>query len=139
MHPDHVLAGLRRELERFPERADEIKAEMAHVDGQPRPVPQADSPAPSRLDRARAYLAGLRRELSRAEKDRHKEISAEIKSVERDLKASPEPEPALEAAVEPVAEPEAPAEPSPVPEAPVAEPAPEAPAEAPADAKAKSA
>jgi len=82
MHPDALIAGLRRELQRAPERKTEIEAEIAAVDKQPRPEVLPENPD-VRVDHQAAYLEGLRQELRRAEPERHKEIKAEIARVEK--------------------------------------------------------
>lgn len=80
MHPDAIITGLRSELERYPERKQEIEAEIRAVDRQARPAALPESPVLV-ADPDREYLAGLGRELERAGKDRHDEIRAEIKRV----------------------------------------------------------
>ena len=103
MHPDEVIAGLRRELERAPERAEEIKAEIERVEKLPRPATRPEEPTKT-ADLARDYLAALKVELRRAP-ERAKEVEAEIKRVEAGLsekKAAPKraskPEPSDEGA-----------------------------------------
>lgn len=88
MHPDDIIAGLRRELARTSpdaDRREEIEAEIDRVDKLPRPEAKPDEPERV-FDRVAAYLAGLRRELARAGADRVKEIEAEIDRVEAQIK-----------------------------------------------------
>jgi hypothetical protein len=80
VHPDIVLAGLRRELQRFPDRKTEIEAEIARVSKLPRPAVAVDDPATT-VDRTAALLAALQREKARSVPERHAEIDAEIARV----------------------------------------------------------
>ena len=128
MHPDAIIAGLRRELERlhpdhedYAERKAAIEQEIARVDDQPRPEATPEQPE-TVVDTNVSYLEGLRKELARAgseakesAKQHIAEIKAEIRRVEAEIK-EPKPEPVAEPA-----EPETPA-------APVAEPENAAPA-----------
>lgn len=88
MHPDDVIAALRRELERldkdaedYASRKKDVDAEIKRVDGLERPVATAEKPD-TVVNHEVAYLAGLYRELERAVDDRALEIKAEIKRVE---------------------------------------------------------
>lgn len=96
MHPDAIIAGLRRELERLDRTADDyddrrqaIEDELERVDGLPRPVAKPEDGA-TVFDQDRAYLAGLERELERADADRQDEIQAEIDRVKLELSSRPE-------------------------------------------------
>lgn len=86
MHPDALIAGLRRELERFPERAAEIEAEIARVDRLPRPAASPEAPETT-VDHRIGYLAGLEKELARAGEERGDEIRAEIARVKAELRS----------------------------------------------------
>lgn len=91
MHPDDVIAGLRRELDRlaesaedYAERKKEINAEIKRVDGLDRPAVEPEKPD-TVVNHDVAYLAGLKRELERIGEDgkeRVAEIKDEIKRVE---------------------------------------------------------
>jgi hypothetical protein len=93
MHPDAILAGLKRELDRLdPHAADHadrkkaIEAEIKANEKLERPTATAEEPN-TVIDRAHGYLAGLKRELERSAEGRHAEINAEIKRVEAAIKA----------------------------------------------------
>lgn len=95
MHPDATIAALRREHDRldttaedYKERAAAIIREIEFADGQERPETAPGAPD-TLVDRTERYLRGLRHELDRAPKDRHKEIKAEIKAVEDARDAEP--------------------------------------------------
>lgn len=88
MHPDAIIAGLRRELDRLdPDAADHadrkkaIEAEIKRVDGLDRPEATAEEPT-TVIDHNVAYLAGLKRELARVGEEARKQVEAEIKRVE---------------------------------------------------------
>lgn len=102
MHPDAIIAGLRRELDRLDpnaadhaERRKAIEAEIKATDKLDRPEVSAEEPE-TVVDPNIGYLAGLKRELGRVaagEKERIAQIKAEIKRVEA---PAPAPEPASE-------------------------------------------
>jgi hypothetical protein len=103
MHPDTIVAGLRRELARFPERREEIEAEIARVRGLPRPASTPEDPD-TVADRRLGYLAGLERELARAVGSRREEIETEIGRVKAELRGDqtverPAADPPVERAV----------------------------------------
>jgi hypothetical protein len=91
MHPDAILAGLRRELDQLDHDADDyadrkkaIEAETERVDKLPRPEVAPERPETT-VDHNIAYLAGLKSELERVGRDdeeRVGEIKAEIERVE---------------------------------------------------------
>lgn len=106
MHPDAIIAGLRRELDRLDpnaadhaERRKAIEAEIKATDKLDRPEVSAEEPE-TVVDPNIGYLAGLKRELGRVaagEKERIAQIKAEIKRVEALIHApAPAPEPASE-------------------------------------------
>lgn len=83
MHPDDIITGLRRELECYPERAKEIKAEIARVDACARPAVRAEDATLALVaDPQRAYLAGLKRELERVGEEGAEQVKIEIERVE---------------------------------------------------------
>lgn len=89
MHPDSLIAGLRRELERLDPKADDheqrteqINAEIERIDALPRPEVAPDDPA-TRVDHVGVYLDGLKRELERAAEERAPEILEEIERIEK--------------------------------------------------------
>lgn len=93
MHPDAIIAGLKRELDRLDKDADDYKQRKAAIEKEieatdrlERPVSEADKPEVV-FDHQREYLKGLERELERAEKSREKEIKDEIKRVKAELAA----------------------------------------------------
>lgn len=103
MHPDTILAGLRTELARFPERRAEIETEIARVRGLPRPASAPEDPA-TVADSRIGYLAGLERELARAAGVRRAEIETELARVKAELRSDrhverPAADPAAERAV----------------------------------------
>lgn len=106
MHPDAIITGLRRELERldpaaadYAERKQQIEHEIRHAAGLPRPEAKADDQN-TIADPNVGYLAGLKRELARSARDRRDEIKAEIERIEKILhdKASQTETPAEESA-----------------------------------------
>lgn len=109
MHPDALIAALRRELERLDpdapdhaERRKAIEAEIKATDKLDRPEVAPEEPD-TVVDHNVGYLEGLKRELSRVaagEKERVSQIKAEIKRVEALIHAP------AQAAPEPEAEPE---------------------------------
>lgn len=104
MHPDSILAGLRRELTELRPGEDgrrkEIEAEIKHAEALPKPAPLTNTGQRVR-DTRRAYLDGLKQELASAAKERHEEIKAEIKRVEDALRKETAVEKSEEAQVEP--------------------------------------
>lgn len=88
MHPDALIAGLRRELDRLDKAADDyadrkkrIEAEIAAVDEQPRPEAAPEQPE-TVIDPNVRYLAGLKRELERVAEDAKAQVRKEIARVE---------------------------------------------------------
>lgn len=86
MHPDNVLAGLRREAERFPGRKEAIEAEMRRVAALPRPEVAVEEPERT-VDRTADHLRALERERARSSEDRHAEIDAEIARVKAQIRS----------------------------------------------------
>jgi len=107
MHPDAIIAGLRRELERLDKSAEDyadrkkaIEDEIARVDDEPRPEVAPEAPE-TVVDHNVSYLAGLRRELERVADEAKAEVRKEIKRVEALMHHGDE-KPAPELAPEPV-------------------------------------
>jgi hypothetical protein len=109
MHPDDIIAALRRELEGLNKNAEDyesrkaqIEKEIAFTDDMERPAVKPENPGVV-IDHRPGYLAGLRRELETSTDDRHDEIAEEAERVEADLRINPSPQ---QPDVEPDAEPE---------------------------------
>lgn len=88
MHPDAIIAGLRRELERLDKNADDyadrkkaIEAEIKTTDALDRPETEPEQPE-TVVDHNISYLEGLKRELERVAEDAKAEVRAEITRVE---------------------------------------------------------
>lgn len=110
MHPDAIIAGLRRELDRLNPDADDYKDRKAAIeqdiqaqDKLERPVATAEEPD-TIADPNVAYLGGLRRELLRAAETRGDEIRAEIKRVEALIRKTEEDEMSDEPSAEEIAQ-----------------------------------
>jgi uncharacterized protein YPO0396 len=89
MHPDAIIAALRRELERLNKDADDyaesrkaIEAEIERVDGLERPAAVKTEDQVEVRDEKVAYLAALKDELERVADGLKDEVRKEIKRVE---------------------------------------------------------
>lgn len=84
VHPDMLQAGLEKELARFPDRAEEIKAEIERVSGLDRPAIAVEEPD-TVVNPLVGYLEGLKKELSRCSEEVREGVEKEIKRVKAEL------------------------------------------------------
>lgn len=89
MHPDAIIAGLRRELDRLDRNADDyaqrkatIEAEIKLTDKLDRPEVTPEQPE-TVVDQNVLYLAGLKRELERVADEFKDDVRVEIRRVEK--------------------------------------------------------